>query len=912
MVKASQSRRGGLLRIVYGALVLTGTAGHASEQRENDPIVGRPLRELLELPIGDSSVDASLQQAFIQCRDRGIGGIAYRPVAERDDGALGDQESEVASQSEVDECHRIRYVRHVRQQYRDAVEYAQGLDVDNYVTPGLVETRNAAEIDYQTFFETYAEQSMPVVLEDHTGYTKIPSLIDIAVSPADINAFADACFNEATHASALRIDSDECQAWLTQFRVPAVAANNYIPRTNVSQAPLFLPTTLSLNSDSRVQSEWTLCPFGLHTLLRPLSVSGSVHLTAYQSESLPHDVTLIDDERALYYEASVGADASVDRSSAVPLDGGRHILHHLTPQFQGQLAAHQSLFIPGGKYRVVLASSTPSRWLRFCFLDGSNFNSVTETLRVDGLVNSLAKTLFLSLQSPTFDTRMTRRPTPTETLWFNYIQWPKESRRPSRREQFTGDSSRDGDASSPMSRRERLKLWHVDKRWDRHVESLTLPVPLPPIVLNTTRTTATLRFQDLYERPKNDITEFGYEIRWKVDLDVHASAPEGENEELIPQDGAMNVTHKQLVRSAMPTTLFGDDFDGKDIEAVVTGLHTDTPYTFTVRIYVGDAFGVESERSHSARTAAPSTPDRVPGVVVVTESSHTCVGVQWLPPVDDGGRSITAYAFAIRDVYDPNTAIHPSVTMPYDRIQLVPVSEVTKDPKALHLFSRLCNQIPGRSFRVRVAAVNVIGGSLWNKPSELVTVEAAAPARHQQIPTIRGRGDPQFRYHVTTAGTSNSSDKPLLSAFLSDVYEKLVVTSLEPSVTMEFDVWAGHHSPRRFEVTSDMVVADPIDAALPLRNADQVRDRIVLVARGRVPFAVKLHFAQRAGAIGVVVADLTGVCTRGFDQHCVPGSSKVHGDGFGSQDAHPLLRDVQIPFVLVRQDAARRVLELMS
>ncbi|CAK4083197.1 unnamed protein product [Aphanomyces euteiches] len=53
----------------------------------------------------------------------------------------------------------------------------------------------------------------------------------------------------------------------------------------------------------------------------------------------------------------------------------------------------------------------------------------------------------------------------------------------------------------------------------------------------------------------------------------------------------------------------------------------------------------------------------------------------------------------------------------------------------------------------------------------------------------------------------------------------------------------------------NLVVADPITAAMPLKNAKQVNGNIVLVQRGDCDFLTKTIHAQKAGALAVVVAN---------------------------------------------------------
>ncbi|OQR82862.1 hypothetical protein ACHHYP_15360 [Achlya hypogyna] len=56
-------------------------------------------------------------------------------------------------------------------------------------------------------------------------------------------------------------------------------------------------------------------------------------------------------------------------------------------------------------------------------------------------------------------------------------------------------------------------------------------------------------------------------------------------------------------------------------------------------------------------------------------------------------------------------------------------------------------------------------------------------------------------------------------------------------------------------LSSRLVIADPISGATPLRNAKEVAGKIVLVQRGECDFLTKTVHAQKAGAVGVIVAN---------------------------------------------------------
>lgn len=56
-------------------------------------------------------------------------------------------------------------------------------------------------------------------------------------------------------------------------------------------------------------------------------------------------------------------------------------------------------------------------------------------------------------------------------------------------------------------------------------------------------------------------------------------------------------------------------------------------------------------------------------------------------------------------------------------------------------------------------------------------------------------------------------------------------------------------------IASRLVRADPPNASMPLRNADEVRGSVVLIERGGGQFVNVIRVAQDAGAVAVVIAD---------------------------------------------------------
>ncbi|TMW55414.1 hypothetical protein Poli38472_013305 [Pythium oligandrum] len=887
------------------------TDGLEATAFERDPQLDESLDTLLAHPLDStpSQLDLRLQQAFTACRLRGIGGVFHDLQGD-------DDKLEVSPQDAV-YCDKVRYVHSVRQKYRSVHIQAREASADRK-DPLEVDTRNADEIDFQAFFEVYAEKQIPVVLQTTTSLPSSTSIADLGLSVDETVDFTSACF-DASNGAPFRYQDEACATMLDRFRVPLIMTHSFVPRTNVSLSPMYLPTLFTLGSSL---NDGLGCPHGLHTLLLPLTPDSELDVALTESRFKPYQPP---NQRApgfKYHEVTVTADASMYSG------GGLGLQEPVSPLFRVRLSTQQLLFVPGSLFPSVASVHSTSKVLRFCFVDASNVNAVKAELTTEALVDPEARSFLLSMQSPTFDASMFRRPTISDAIWNKYITWPKEVKILKRSDVLNG-----GDFGSEpavvLSRRERLKLWQEDKRWDRHIETLTLPVPLPPIVLDTGRTSVILCWQDLYKTPKNDITVFGYEIRWRREETSEDEASE------LPVEGAVNFTSKQLKRSAMPTTLFGDEFDGKQIEGTIEGLEADSVYSFDLRIWVGEAIGMESDRSRSIRTKPCAVPDAVRGVpyATSTENAATCLKLRWLEPSDDGGRRINAYLVALRELKDPSTDVleseDPSRTDETEQLVVINATSDVSRQSDVWSVSSVCNLVPGTTFQVRVAAVNIIGVGPWSARSDPATLSPYdKSSRLNEIPVLYGIGDPRYsrasrfltqQLNNATLALVTEAQRASTDTYqgvrprivLSDIQEKAIV-AVGADTELQFDVWSGHFSPRKFQVSSEIARADPFDASSPLVNAADVKDRVVIIARGNVPFVFKVYHAQLAGALGVIIGDFNGTCHNRFDQRCVPGADRTRGEGFGLHDRHVLWQRIRIPFVLALKEASTRLLKLVE
>ncbi|GAB9463536.1 hypothetical protein Gpo141_00000991 [Globisporangium polare] len=1000
------------------------TAPAGRDPFARDPELDVALSELLtqSVDLALSPFDVQLQLASAQCRGE-LSTLHGNRHAWRSSSNGGDDTSDDAGdtpqqQKEEKEatavyCKRVRYVRQTREKLRvalrvelQAIEQAQQQEVGQeeqdqpeVPQPNEISTRSARELNLQEFFETYAEVARPVVLAAEPLSLRDDGQPVLGFASGDeLAQFRAKCFdamppshrhrtrsNLQTVGMPLKIHDPECAPLLERFHVPLFLVHDYVRRTNVSLSETYLPSLVRITQQASYHHPEVLaCPHGLHMLAMVFP-----DVTA-ESETDPGavDVQVFDQRfKPLFQQSSRGqAHLGVEEVAVSATSGGlsdrkddNHLLPRVAPEYRTQeLPSLSFLFVPGSQFATIQPGDKDQTLtlLRFCFVDASNFNTVKQEVAVDALVDGDAYTLLQSLQSQAFDRSMFRRPLLKDTLWTNFVAWPRETKLLKKSDLLNSEA---GSEQLQLSRRERLKQWQDDKRWDRRVQSLTLPVSLPPVVINATRNSATLRFQDLYNLPKHDITAYGYVVRWKnVDDELGMLTPQpgdgADSPEASGTMNAMNITRRQIVRSALPTALFGDDFDGKDIEAVVSGLKAETRYTFSVQIYVDDTSGLESDSSRIVLTTPCSEPSGVRGVPRVSASAGgaTCATLKWLEPIDDGGKRLGLYLINTRIVESALDALMGAQdalkTVEDEKIYTLDANFASDVPEAgggAWKSAQVCNLVPGATYVLRVAAMNSIGAGPWSSRSDPLVVPSA---RHSQastvsssssrrnadsnnIPTLKGRGDPAYvpmrsfslrelsdlialhgpKVVIATLSESQSSfghkqqqSTQWLKVILSDVNEKIVVRTSDneapfsegkggsTSDELSFDVWSSHFSPRSFHVSSELVRADPLDASIPLRNADQVKDRVVLVTRGAVPFVFKAHHAQQAGALGIIIADVNDTCQGRFDQQCVPGADKSHGEGFAALDKHELWLQNRIPCVLALQEASQRLLELVA
>lgn len=990
-----------LLALVLG-LITAPVAGEAVDAPhepafERDAALDRPLSALLQVPLagGDADrLDAQMQLAFALCREH----VGFSSAVAGDGEADGER---------VAYCNRVKFVRYQRVRFQAIRAALQAKDHDgngnlNGEERAMIPVRSVSDVSFEEFFQQFERQERPVILKGGDGAANHL----LGLSRDELGRFLDVCFSpDASNLAAgapLRHEEDACAELLaaTGFRVPLFLAHNYLVRTDASLAAPHLPALHRLAAD---KPSVVACPHGLNSFLVPVSQS-PVEFTLYSREFEP-----LTGQPATWREVAVDADSRWFWGSTDGHSGGNGdpttvlddaYMENLPPVAAStSLPPNALLFVPGSDFATVKAPAE-AHVLRFCLCNASNWNIVKREAAISAFVatadesDGSATRLLRALQSPALDTSVPRRPSEDDARWSEYLKWPHAQKFVRKSDLVSSGALSDEQIHLQLSRRERLKQWQEDRRWDRQIASMTLPVARAPAVVNASRSSVTLRWQELVEPPRAGggdphHASHGYEVRWTAIVT-------GSDDVVAPSDAetpaptAVNVTYTRLKRSRRRSALFGNDFDGRDLEYAVRGLEPETSYVFTVRLLFGDDLGGESPASRAIRTGSCAPPSRPRGVPVVSakpSDNPTCVTLRWIDPRDDGGRRIDRYVVAATAFLDDRAVStnhsataacllatgdvngNPDRVRDDERVVVVSANNVDSgrvdgtSGSVAWRSARVCALLPATAYRFRVAASNALGVGRWSQSSPCVATLSSAssppplvspsslslrsslriesarqlstsldspPAlllpdeANDGVPTLRGRGDPLYelashltRRHHSERTASWGVDERYPHVVLSDVEQALVVVTNGSQRAGggdldELELWAGHFSPRRFRVSAQLVRADPLDASSPLRNADEVRDRVALVARGGgVPLAVKTHFAQLAGALGVVIADVDDACAGRFDQRCVPGADRARREGFAALDRHALWTGNRIPCALALQDAGQRLLELL-
>lgn len=190
------------------------------------------------------------------------------------------------------------------------------------------------------------------------------------------------------------------------------------------------------------------------------------------------------------------------------------------------------------------------------------------------------------------------------------------------------------------------------------------------------------------------------------------------------------------------------------------------------------------------------------------------------------------------------------------------------------------------------------------------------PLRPAQLPPPRRGAAPHLDVHLTgspvahgvlvahshhSGAACHHDSTPCLGrvATICDVSQSVTLDPVSAGQAPDvIAVWAGHWSPRNRVVQAELVLADPVDGVRELANAAGAAGRIVVMERGGASLMSKVRHAQLAGALAVIIMDVSGACDAGYDEHCFAGASQTRAEHWGDYDPPALWDGVDLPAVL--------------
>eukprot|EP00752_Nemacystus_decipiens_P004507 g4115.t1 len=469
--------------------------------------------------------------------------------------------------------------------------------------------------------------------------------------------------------------------------------------------------------------------------------------------------------------------------------------------------------------------------------------------------------------------------------------------------------------------RKSFKEWQDDSRWDLKVLGLTLPTLDKPKVTACERTACTVEWISSFVKQGQDQTKLGFNLSFVPAATTNASTSGGGVSrgggfvEVYVGDSSLKSEHA-LDRYLLNLGIT----EGKRHTVVVdTNLVPDTPYRFSVCIIYGETAGPYSEFSKPARTTMVTAPLPVPSAPRGSPGAHA-VTLHFPPPRDHGGSPVSWYHVMSRPTGENVLSKWQAVGMAPAPALRQNVSVHDKEPQSVAI--KVQHLVPAVAYQFRVCAQNDIGTSPWSSASDPVTVLTAAEGdtigkgfslsgfhsghQHFRLPNVTD-------VTVNYAGEMEPPPGEGFDPFEREVHGPAVVlddragkvhVSSNSATSEDIDVWTCHFSPQSFRVKAEVVVAQPADALGELENGRFVRNRLVVVERGDIPIVHKVLTAQRAGALGVIVAD-DGRCGNNFGQLCVHGSDPPVG--WAALDMPRPWLEVRVPVVLMLQEDADRL-----
>ncbi|KAE9004234.1 hypothetical protein PR002_g17119 [Phytophthora rubi] len=185
------------------------------------------------------------------------------------------------------------------------------------------------------------------------------------------------------------------------------------------------------------------------------------------------------------------------------------------------------------------------------------------------------------------------------------------------------------------------------------------------------------------------------------------------------------------------------------------------------------------------------------------------------------------------------------------------------------LFCRDCNEAPQSTTsdekrclvcgcelerRQATAATQSIPGALFDgSETSVQELQAMMMRMLTQIGGDWNGGDNGARRPASDEAVKN------LGSFAADQASTIEVAVMVKGIKGEVIAIPGNFGPCESLKERNVVVADPFDGANPFRNANEMKDKIVVMARGGCTFARKVLRAQNAGAAGVIIIQTADV-----------------------------------------------------
>ncbi|CAH0484394.1 unnamed protein product [Peronospora farinosa] len=113
----------------------------------------------------------------------------------------------------------------------------------------------------------------------------------------------------------------------------------------------------------------------------------------------------------------------------------------------------------------------------------------------------------------------------------------------------------------------------------------------------------------------------------------------------------------------------------------------------------------------------------------------------------------------------------------------------------------------------------------------------------------------------TTGARRPASDKAVknLGSFVADQASTIEVAVIVKGIKGEVIAIPGNFGPCEPLEERNVIIAEPFDGAKPFENANEMKDKIVVMARGGCTFARKVLRAQAEGAAGVIIIQTVDV-----------------------------------------------------